>query len=230
MPPLTTDDLIGLACVYGYVGLVVLISWILRNRVDKPRKIVHIGVGGIVFFWWIFDSGAVMAGLAALPFVPLLLLATPRSPVRFLRESPLGDTSSEGHTYGLVLYAVSWTIIAYFLFEDLFAASVAIAAMSFGDGAGEVLGTRFGRHKYLPNRSFEGSFGVLVVTVVSIVILSWFYFQVIGYQESTQPFFLVPFAFSIGGLVTLTEGLTPGSIDNLVLPLVTAGLLHGMGV
>jgi phytol kinase len=223
-------DLLGLAGVYGYVLAVVIISWSVRKRFSNPRKVVHVLTGGIVFFWWSFDSSFVMAGLAALPFVALLLLATPRSPIKTLRDSPLGQSSSEGHPYGLVLYAISWTVIAYFLFDDLFAASIAIAAMSFGDGMGGVIGERFGRMRYSPNRTVEGSIAVFTATAVSIVVLAWFYFSVIGYSGSTVPYLIGPFAFAVAGLVTLLEALIPGSVDNLVIPLMIAALLHSMGV
>jgi len=223
-------DLLGLAGVYGYVLAVVIISWSVRKRFSNPRKVVHVLTGGIVFFWWSFDSSFVMAGLAALPFVPLLLLATPKSPIKALRNSPLGLSSSEGHPYGLVLYAVSWTVIAYFLFGDLFAASIAIVAMSFGDGMGGAIGERFGRLRYSPHRTVEGSIAVFSATAVSIVVLAWFYFSVIGYSGSTAPYLLAPFALAVAGLVTLLEALTPGSVDNLVIPLVIAVFLHGMGV
>lgn len=226
---LTEGDLTGLVAVYAYVAAVVALSWALRERVRRPRKLVHILTGGIVFFWWTFDSAAVMAGLAALPFVFLLLLATPRSPVKWLRDSPLGERSSEGHEYGLVFYAVSWTIIAYFLFEDLYAASIAIAAMSFGDGTGEVIGRRFGRIRYLPHRTVEGSVAVFVGTFASILILGWFYFGVIDYATSTSPAIPLLFAAAVSGLVTLIEALVPGSIDNLVIPIAIAAFLHGMG-
>lgn len=226
----TQGDLLGLAGVYGYVAAVVLISWALKGRTRNPRKIVHILVGGIVFFWWSFDSQLIMAGLAALPFVPILLLASPRSPVRFLRDSPLGARSSEGHPYGLVFYAISWTAIAWFLFEDLYAASIAIAAMSFGDGMGEFVGRRLGRWHYLPHRTVEGSAAVFAATFLSILVLSWFYFGVIDYPGSTLPALLVPFALAVSGLVTIAEGLTPGSVDNLVIPLLSAGFLHALGV
>lgn len=219
-----------MAGVYGYVLAVVMISWSLRGRLTNPRKVVHVLIGGIVFFWWSFDSRLVMAGLAALPFVPLLLLATPKSPVKILRNSPLGLSSSEGHPYGLVFYAISWTVIAYALFGDLFAASIAIAAMSFGDGMGAVIGERFGRLHYSPSRTLEGSISVFTATAVSIVVLAWFYFSVIGYSGSSAPYLLAPFAVAVSGLVTLLEGLIPGSIDNLVVPLMIAALLHGMGV
>jgi len=223
-------DLLGLAGVYGYVLAVVIISWSVRKRFSNTRKVVHVLTGGIVFFWWSFDSSFVMAGLAALPFVLLLLLATPKSPIKALRNSPLGLSSSEGHPYGLVLYAISWTVIAYFLFGDLFAASIAIVAMSFGDGMGGAIGERFGRLRYSPHRTVEGSIAVFSATAVSIVVLAWFYFSVIGYSGSTAPYLLAPFALAVAGLVTLLEALTPGSVDNLVIPLVIAVFLHGMGV
>ena len=150
---LTQGDILGLLGVYGYVTCVIVLSHLLRNRLHNARKLVHILTGGIVFFWWSFDTPWVMAGLAALPFVPILLLMTPISPIKKLRESSLGEISSGGHPYGLVLYAISWTVIAFFLFDDLFAASIAIAAMSFGDGAGELIGRRYGKREYVPSRN-----------------------------------------------------------------------------
>jgi len=225
----TEGDLTGLAAVYGYVAAVVALSWALSKRIKSARKLVHVLTGGIVFFWWMFDSAWVMAGLAALPFIPLLLLATPKSPVKFLRDSPLGARSSEGHAYGLVMYAVSWTVIAYLLFEDLFAASVAIAAMSFGDGMGEVIGRRFGRHRYAHHRSVEGSAAVFAATLVSVLVLNWFYFTLIGYPMESQPVLILLFAVAISLLVTVIEAMTPGSVDNLVIPLIMAGYLHVIG-
>lgn len=230
MVAVTEGDILGLVGVYGYVACVVALSWALRKRVRSARKLVHILTGGIVFFWWSFDSREIMAGLAAFPFVPLLLLATPRSPVAFLRNSPLGERSAEGHPYGLVLYAVSWTIIAYFLFDDLLAASIAIAAMSFGDGMGELVGRRYGRIRYVPGRTLEGSAAVLVASFIGIIVLIWFYFDVIGYPFGTQPAMIPLFAFAVASFVTLIEALTPGEVDNLVIPLVIAGFMHVMGV
>ena len=230
MVELTHGDLLGIAGVYAYVACVMAVAYLLRRRVSNLRKIVHILTGGIVFFWWSFDTREVMAGLAAFPFVILLLLATPRSPVGFLRDSQLGARSSEGHPYGLVLYAISWTLIAYFLFEDLFAASIAIAAMSFGDGMGELIGRKFGKLRYMPNRTLEGSSAVFTATLVSVFVLCWFYFELIGYSGGSQPELLSMFAVVIGAFVALLEAITPGAVDNLVIPLVVAGFLHMMGV
>jgi len=225
----TQGDLLGLAGVYGYVACVLLIAWSLKGRVRNQRKVVHILTGGIVFFWWSFDTREIMAGLAALPFVVLLLLATPRSPVAFLRDSPLGARSSEGHPYGLVMYSISWTLIAYFLFNDLYAASIAIAAMSFGDGMGELVGRRFGKREYMLHRTLEGTFAVFAGVLLSVFVLYWFYFGLIDYPSS-PPFMLPVFALVVSALVALLEAITPGAVDNLVIPLAIAFLLITMGV
>lgn len=227
---LTDGDLLGLAGVYGYVSVVVALSWILKDRISNPRKLVHILTGGIVFFWWTFDTREAMAGLAAAPFVVLLLLCTPISPFERLRNSPLGNRSAEGHQYGLVMYAVSWTALAYLLFDGLFAASVAIAAMSFGDGMGELVGRRFGRLRYMRNRTVEGSLAVFLATMSSVLVLSWFYFDLVGYAHGGAPDMLLFFAVSIAGMVTCIEAVTPGQVDNLVIPLIIGGYLYFLGV
>lgn len=228
--PFTEGDLLGLAGVYGYVASVIAASWALKDRVGNPRKVVHILTGGIVFFWWAFDTREVMAGLAAAPFVALLLLCTPISPCKMLRESPLGSRSTEGHQYGLVMYAASWTILAYLLFDSLFAASIAIAAMSFGDGMGELIGKKYGRLTYLRRRTVEGSLAVFVATFAAVLVLDWFYFGVIGYANGASPDLVILFAGSVAGMVTCLEAVTPGQVDNLVIPLVVGGYLHMLGV
>jgi dolichol kinase len=227
---LTQGDILGLLGVYGYVACILVLSHTLRHKLHNLRKLVHILTGGIVFFWWSFDTQWVMAGLAALPFIPILLLTTPISPIKRLRESSLGDISSGGHAYGLVCYAISWTIIAFFLFNDLFVASIAIAAMSFGDGMGELIGKRYGKREFVPNRTVEGSLAVLCATFVAIIIIGWFYFGVIGYTGGTQPFSMPVFALGIAAFVTMIEAVTPGKVDNLVIPLVVGAVLHIMGV
>lgn len=230
MTVFTDGDILGLVGVYGYVSAVVALSWLLKGRLSNPRKLVHILTGGIVFFWWAFDTREVMAGLAAAPFVVLLLLCTPMSPFERLKNSPLGNRSAEGHHYGLVMYAVSWTTLAYLLFDDLFAASVAIAAMSFGDGMGEQVGKRYGKIRYLRRRTVEGSMAVFVTTFASVLVLAWFYFTVIGYSGGSAPDMVLLFAASVAGMVTCIEAVTPGQIDNLVIPLAVGGYLHALGV
>ena len=210
------------------MSVVIVLTWTLRNRLSEPRKLLHVLTGGIVFFWWAFDTREAMAGLAAFPFVVVLLLATPKSPISFLRRGPLGLTSQEGHHYGLVMYAVSWTLIAYFMFDNILAASIAIAAMSFGDGMGEVVGRRYGSRQYLRGRTVEGTLAVFVAATVSVVVLIWFYAGFLG-ETVAVPKDTLMFALAVGGFVSVLEAIAPGKIDNLVVPLVTGGYLMILG-
>ncbi len=207
----------------------VALTWHLSPRLDNPRKVLHVLIGGIIFFWWSFDTREIMAGLAAFPFVVVLLLASPISPIERLRRSSLGRRTDEGHAYGLVTYAISWTIIAYVLFDNILSASIAIAAMSFGDGAGEFVGRRFGRREFMRGRTVEGSGAVLLAVTLSVVVLVWFYCDVVGWG-GTAPDSLPLFALAVGGFVASVEAITPGRIDNLVVPLATGGYLCLLGV
>ena len=229
MAIITEGDIVGLIGVYGYVSAIIGLTWICRHRLEQPRKLIHVLTGGIVFFWWTFDTREVMAGLAAFPFVIILLLATPRSPVALFRDGPLGLTSTEGHAYGLVMYAVSWTVIAYFMFDNILAASIAVAAMSFGDGMAEAVGRRYGHVSYLKGRTLEGSLAAFGCVTMSIIVLVWFYGELLG-LSSLVPDQAPLFAIAVGALVAVLEAVTPGSVDNLTVPLLTGGLLIVMGV
>jgi dolichol kinase len=226
---ITDGDLVGLIGVYGYVLAVAIVVGLLATRLSNPRKVMHVLIGGIVFFWWAFDTREVMAGLAAFPFVVILLLSSPKSPIGPLRRSYLGAVADEGHNYGLVMYAISWTIIAYAMFDHLLAASIAIAAMSFGDGTGGLVGRVFGKRKFMCNKTVEGTLGVFGATVLSVVVLVWFYSDVVG-AASLRPDSTLMFALAIGAFVSCLEAVSPGKLDNLVVPLTTGAYLALLGV
>lgn len=82
----------------------------------------------------------------------------------------------------------------------------------------------------MPHRTLEGSLAVFFATFFGIIVIIWFYFGVVGYAGGTAPELLYPFALAVAGLVTFLEAVSPGSVDNLVIPLVVAGFMHAMGV
>ncbi len=229
-------DVLGLIAVYGYVGLVIL-GYVLiekRGSGESKRKFVHILIGNIVFFWWLFDSSYVMAFLAAGPFVPLLYLCSPRSKVSFAKGTVLEKVSAQGHDMGLFFYAVSWVILALFLFNDLAIASIGVVAMAYGDGMGCVIGRRFGRRPIgSTGKTVEGSLAVLASTLIASLVVLLFYAWLIDngffvgtvYSMDT----MVIIALMSGIWVSLIELLTPGAYDNLTIPLSTALLLKLMG-
>jgi dolichol kinase len=102
--------------------------------------------------------------------------------------------------------------------------------MSFGDGMGELVGRKYGRHLILRRRTAEGSAAVFISTFVSIIVLNAFYFSLIDYSQSSSPAMLLPFGAAVAGIVTCLEAVTPGRIDNLVIPLSVGLYLHMLGV
>jgi len=232
----TQGDIVGLVAVYAYVGLVIVLAAKLKivRSAKMHRKFVHIMVGNIVFIWWVFDSSYVMALLAAAPFIPLLILASPYSPVKKIRDSFIGQTTGESHDLGLVYYAIAWTALAFFLFDERLIASIAIVSMSYGDGMGGLIGKRFGKKKICGPKTLEGTTAVFVATTLATFVVFVFY----GWLNA-QHLIIVPefslaaaglFSLLIGAFVAVVELLTPGQYDNLVIPFGTAGLLLVAGL
>lgn len=224
-------DLIGLAAVYAYVALIVVVAakWKAIRNAKMHRKFVHIMVGNIVFIWWVFDSNYVMALLAAAPFIPLLLLASPYSPVKKLKSSFLGTTTGESHDLGLVYYTISWTLLAFFLFDYRLVASIAIVSMAYGDGLGGLIGKRYGKRRIHGQKTLEGTLAVFAGTVIATFVVIQFY-QWLNYQgllsvPQVSLLTSVVIALLVGAFVAVLELLTPGAYDNLVIPLGTAAML-----
>jgi dolichol kinase len=233
-PMFSEGDLIGLAGVYIYVGIIVILASKLKfvRNAKVHRKFVHIMVGNIVFIWWVFDSNYVMAFLAAAPFIPLLLLASPYSHFSKMKDSFLGKTTEESHDLGLVYYAISWTILAFFFFDLRLIASIAIVSMAYGDGMGGLIGKRFGKHRIHGPKTLEGTLAVFFATLLAsaVVILFYQWLDVQGLMETNLPLLglgmVLAYALIVAAFVAVVELLTPGAFDNLVIPLGTALLLY----
>lgn len=225
-------DIVGLILVYSYVTVVIIVSTLAKKRFPGCgyRKIIHILVGNIAFLWWVFDSRYIMAFLAAAPFIVLLLLVTPRSPLRKLDNSFLKMATSQGHGYGLVYYAISWTILALLLFDDRMVASIGIVAMSYGDGVGGLIGKQYGRRKLWKDKSYVGTAAVMIGTFLAALAVLAFYTYLNGvvpglnvHQYSVASAFGL--AAVVGLFVSLVEMLSPGEYDNLIVPFSTVALV-----
>ncbi len=232
----SVGDVVGLLTVYGYVGFVVFLSALARRLYPNCayRKLVHILIGNIVFIWWIFDSRYVMALLAAAPFIFILLLATPYSPLKSLNNSFLRHATVQGHNLGLVYYAISWTILAFLLFDHRAVAAVAIVAMSYGDGVGGMIGKAFGRRMIWRSKTLEGTLAVFLTTVAATLAVLEFYTILsnngILVMEAISLTYMALVAVITGAFVAVVELFTPGEYDNLVVPLSTAALLTLLGL
>ena len=197
-------DIVGLALVYGYVTLLLLISEkVLKKHPGFSRKFLHIMVGNVIFILPLFQSRWVMALLAAAPFILLTFLMSPYSPLKIKDQ-----ISTSGHGLGLVYYAISWTILALIFFDQPWIIAVGIAAMSYGDGMASLIGMKYGKTKYNvfgDTKSIEGSLTMFLVLIVTLGI-ALTYFNV--------PINLLVIG-SVALVATIFEGITPKGLDNL---------------
>jgi phytol kinase len=197
-------DIVGLALVYGYVTLLLLIAEkVLKKHPGFSRKFLHIMVGNVIFILPLFQSRWVMALLAAAPFILLTFLMSPYSPLKIKDR-----ISTSGHGLGLVYYAISWTILALIFFDQPWIIAVGIAAMSYGDGMASLIGMKYGKTKYNvfgDTKSIEGSLTMFLVLIVTLGI-ALTYFNV--------PINLLVIG-SVALVATIFEGITPKGLDNL---------------
>jgi phytol kinase len=230
-----TQDIIGLAIVYGII--VVSLAFSLINEklgwgLDT-RKIVHIGIGNFVFVWWMFSAQWIMLAFFAVPFeIVLILAAFGDNPVS---RSKLGELSKDkGHKTGLIFYVFSIIVLIVFFFDHWVAASIGIVAMTYGDGFGSVVGRKYGKHKTINGKSLEGSIGVFMASMIMAFVVIGFYTFICsngyyaGDYETSIPFWILP---PVVGLITaVTEMVCPGEYDNIFIPLLTAGTAVLMGL
>jgi phytol kinase len=228
--------------VYLYVGSVVLLAVRSKFLTDRGwnRKFIHIMIGNIVFLWWIFNDEYVMALLAAAPFIPVLLYSSlkdgqaEREDGKRSVRSALADACINGHRFGLVYYAISWTLLAFLLFDHRLIASIAIVAMAYGDGMGGLIGKRYGRRRLLGPKTLEGTLSVMVFTSIAILMVITFYglIPMLGWFPAHD----IPFTTALlvalltGAYVSIVELITPGEFDNLIIPLSVGAILLLTGV
>jgi dolichol kinase len=199
------SDIVGLILVYGYIAILLIISEKVLNKYPTfSRKFLHIMVGNVIFILPLFTSQYIITFLAAAPFIVLTFLMSPFSPIKFNDR-----ISTSGHGMGLVYYAISWTILAFFFFDQQWIIAVGIAAMSYGDGMAALFGERFGKHKYNifgDKKSFEGSIAMFLVLIVTLgIVLAY-------YNVFTANFIIIPV---VAFIATIFEGITPKGLDNI---------------
>jgi len=249
---MTTNDIIGLVLVYALIVAALLLSLLVEKKLPNidSRKVVHIGVGNFVFVWWMFTQSWVMLVFFTVPFAVILFIAMFRG--NAISESKLGELTRKGHNTGLFLYAITITVLVVFFFRDgllysilpdlgrehWLAASIAIMAMTYGDGFGSVIGRRIGKHKIIHGKSLEGSIGVFCATTVMACVMFALFSAVNGLTfngityffdtEGLIPWFLIA---PIAGLLSaVLEALCNGDYDNFVNPIIIGLILVALGL
>jgi len=157
----------------------------------------------------------------ASPFILLTLLASPYSPINLKNKiSGLTDITTGGHQVGLVLYAISYTILAFFFASKPYVIIAGILPMAFGDAAASLVGQKMGRHQFniFSKKSIEGTIAMFTITLVSVMLSLLFF----SYLCPFSTFTLLLASLGVAVTATMLEALTPKGLDNLVVPLISA--------
>jgi len=217
---LATNILLMLSC-YVYVFAVILVSGKLDKLLNisskTSRKFLHVMIGNLPFIipfftLWIFPT------LVAAPFILVTFLATAYSPLKSAnkRLRGLSEITEEGHQWGLVFYAISYTCLAFLFAQKSYVMAAGILPMAYGDAAASIIGEKFGRHKYrlVAKKSFEGSAAMFLVTLASMAAGLTFFSAIYGFSFLSK----VPALLSATAVATLVEGFSPMGFDNLMVP------------
>ncbi len=207
-----------LCLVFFYLGTIVLFTEGL-NRSTKAdaeltRKIVHISTGNVILFAWLFDIPAVV-GITASGIASLIALVSYYVPI-------LPSINSVGRkSLGTFFYAVSiGVLVAWFWsIHRPYYAVIGVLVMAWGDGLAAIIGRRFGQHRYQIGditKSWEGSLTMAVASYLVVFLVLW---NVQG--NLWQTWFI---SLSVAIFATALEAFSQLGIDNLTVPLGSAGL------
>jgi phytol kinase len=211
------SDPVALVLAFVYVSVILALEEGLRRglklSVEFTRKFVHVGVGMIaflivvIFHEWYF---------AVIP--PLVFIAV--NYVSYRRNIFLGMETGEKGQLGTVYFPISFSILIPLLWSRPALLVAALMPLTWGDAFAAILGKRFGTHKFTVfgrTRSVEGSLAMFVFSFAATFCALVVFGQPVGTG--------LLLAFVTALVATIVEAVSPWGIDNLTVPLVSAGVL-----
>jgi phytol kinase len=217
------NSMLLLIC-YLYIFAIIFLTLRMNDRFsqNQKRKFLHVMIGNFVFIIPLFTFSKFPLNFpfyVAAPFVILTLIAS--SPIKIKnRMSGLADITSVGHKFGLVLYAISYTILAFFFSAKPYVIIAGILPMAFGDAAASLVGQKWGHHKLgkLSKKSFEGTTAMFLVTLISVTLSLIAFSYLCPFQITT----LLLASLGVAISATILEAITPKGLDNITVPLLSA--------
>ena len=237
------SDVLCAALVYAYVFIVLfVVERLYKGDQAVGRKILHVGIGNVVFLLWL-PTGPWTALVVAGSFVVFTLLITRRMQRRFLDE--LGrdggrtllsrayrhviarlstiSVSAAGNEFGLVYYCIAFLALAVLFYDRPIVVAAGMLPLAYGDGMGAVVGLKYGAHRYavFDRKSIEGSLAVFAATAAALSVGLAFYGMPLAPAVGK--------ATAIGAITALVEAVTPRGLDNLSIPAAGAIALLLLG-
>lgn len=224
-PPTIYDFLLAmfsLAVIYAALYIAVLL-----NSKGKPawvgRKVIHISAGTIIALVLVSFSSLYAPAITLIFFLGSILLAA-LFDLEIVERMVRAASREEGSAWGTMASAVgaiiSYGIVFFVTTEKPWIFVAAVLAVSWGDGAGEIIGRPFGSRNYSvaeTTRSLEGSLAVFVFTWAALAI------SVFLFRNGQINLLLFPIIIT-SLVVTLLEAVSPYWTDNIFIPLSVAGL------
>lgn len=215
-----------LGSCYGYIIIIILITGKIKDRITAnfSRKFLHMMIGNFIFIIPFFTLRTLPFNFpffVASPFILVTFLFSPLSPVDLSSKfRGLAEVTGGGHKFGLVLYAISYSLLALFFSTKPYIIAAGILPMAYGDAAASLVGQKFGEHKYniFGTKSFEGSAAMFIICISGLIACALFF-------SFLYPISILSFALaSLGAatVATVCEALTPKGFDNLTVPLFSA--------
>lgn len=214
------SDSLALVVAFAYVLVILALGEGLRRRLNLSvkftRKFVHIGVGMIAFPLVVLFKSWHFAIIPPLVFVAINYLS-------YRRGIFLGMETGEKGQLGTVYFPISFSILIPLLWTQPALLVASLMPLTWGDAFAAVLGKRFGGHKFTilgHTRSVEGSLAMFAFSLAATFAALVVFAVPIGSS--------LTLACATALVATLVEALSPWGIDNLTVPLVSAGVLVGL--
>jgi phytol kinase len=217
--------LLGLA--FLYIIVIILVTGKIKDHLPKnlSRKFLHIMIGNFIWIIPFFSNNTFPLNFpffVASPFILLTFLVSPGTPFKSLTQkfSGLGDVTFGGHTYGLVLYSISYTFLAAIFSDKPWIIAAGIIPLAYGDAAASIVGQKWGRHQFniCAKKSIEGS--ITMFLVCFLVLVASFAFFGFLYPLSLTNYLFASLVAAV--VATLCEAFTPRGLDNIAVPLLSA--------
>lgn len=217
--PILYNVLVGIAeIVYIFAITIVMDVLIERKRLSKSaaRKIIHLWMGGLIVFWFLFNSqyAQLLFSIPILIFIAVMLSAFSGHSLfkkKVLKFAHMGNISEI--VYGPLIFMAMFIFFTIFAFRSV-AGVAALCAVIFGDGIAPIAGKYACVHYANGRKSVEGSIAFFIASLLSI-----FAFTAILLPGSfTLRIARIAVLASLIGAIA--EGVTPGKFDNLTVPIL----------
>lgn len=222
-------NLVLLVLCYSYILLIILLSgkMVDSQRISRKssRKFLHMMIGNLPFIIPFFTYNSFPLNfpfLVAAPFVLITYFATPYSPSKRFYEKMKGLTgiTGEGHQFGLVFYAVSYTILALFFSDKPYIVAAGVLPMAYGDASAALVGEKYGKRHFrvFAAKSLEGAIAMFLASFTSLAVSLLFFSMLYPFSIANA----LSAALGAALVAAVAESLSPLGFDNLTVPLLSA--------